>query len=74
MKNKLLIMIWLLVSILSYRVLANDICWNINKSEWMEYSWVQYPTVDYNSIDIEGRYMFTYQTNKDSYSCQYIEE
>ena len=57
-----------------YVSLNADICWNVDKKEWLEFSWLREPTIESNSVDNELRYMFTYQTTNDSYSCQYTGE
>ena len=66
--KKLLLLIALYVS------LNADICWNIDRNEWIGFDWLIEPTVESNSVDEELRSMFTYQTTKDSYSCQYTGE
>ena len=57
-----------------YVSLNADMCWNIDKKEWIEFSWLREPTAESNSVDNELRYMFTYQTTRDSYTCQYTGE
>ena len=57
-----------------YVSLNADMCWNIDREQWINYSWLREPTMELNSVDDKFRYMFTYQTTKDSYSCQYTGE